>query len=117
MLFRSDELIPLTEVPQRFTRALHIRLSTATARADTLTRIEELLRAHRGTCPVFLCFMYPAGPMVFLEAHENFAVMPGEELVGKLEALLGEDTVWLKVDNEKLNASGATAKRRFTAAA
>ncbi len=112
-----DEVIPLTDVPRRFTRAVHLRVSTSTAQEETFARIRDVLRAHQGPCPVFLCFMYPDGQMVFLETHEQFAVTPTDDLVQQLEAILGENTVWLKVDAGKLNAeNGARRERRYAAA-
>ncbi len=98
-----DEVIPLPEVPRRFTKAVHVRLSAATAHDTSLDRVRELLRAHRGGCPVFLCFMYPDGRMVFLETHEHFSVTPTDEFIREIESVLGEDSVWLKVDRERMN--------------
>jgi hypothetical protein len=51
---------------------------------------------------------------VFLEAHDHFAVTPTEKLVQELESALGEDTVWLKVDTEKMaSGNGGRRERRF----
>jgi DNA polymerase-3 subunit alpha len=112
----ADQIIPLTEVPRRFTKAVHIRFSAAATEEATLTRVQEALRAHKGSCPVFFCFVYPDGKLVFLEAHENFSVTPTEELVRQVESILGEDAVWLKVDTEKMNTgNGGRAERRFAA--
>ncbi len=108
-----DDIMPLTEVPRRFTRAVHIRLSTSTVQEETLSRVEAVLRHHQGECPVFCCFMYPDGRMVFLEAHETFAVTPTQELTRQLEAILGEDSVYLKVDGEKLQNSGPPPRRQW----
>jgi DNA polymerase-3 subunit alpha len=113
----ADQIIPLTEVPRRFTKAVHIRLSAATTEDVALTRVQDALRAHKGNCPVFFCFVYPDGKMVFLEAHENFSVTPTEELVQQVESILGEDAVWLKVDTEKMSTgNGARGERRYAAA-
>ena len=60
------------------------------------------------------CFMYDDGKLVFIETHDNFSVTPSEALVQELEAILGEDTVWLKVDTEKMaNGNGSRQERRF----
>ena len=58
------------------------------------------------------CFMYPDGKLVFMETAEHFSVAPTEQFVQDVEALLGEDTVWLKVDAEKLAAATNSAQRR-----
>jgi DNA polymerase-3 subunit alpha len=101
----ADQILPLGEVPRRFTKAMHIHLSAGTTDEAALTRVHDVLRAHQGPCPVFFCFIYPDGKAVFLETHEKFSVTPSEELVRQLEAVLGGDTVRLKVDTEKMAAS------------
>jgi DNA polymerase-3 subunit alpha len=108
----ADQIIPLTEVPRRFTKAVHIRLSAATTEETMLARVEEVLRAHEGKCPVFFCFMYPDGKLVFLEAHEKFSVAPSERLVTDLESIIGSNTVWLKVDTEKMVVQASRDGRR-----
>jgi len=90
---------------------VHIRLPTSTATEETLLRIQAILRRHAGSVPVIFCFIYPAGQLVFLEAHDHFSVVPTTELIDELEAILGEDTIYLKVDTEKF-AAAATAPRR-----
>jgi DNA polymerase-3 subunit alpha len=114
----ADQIIPLTEVPRRFTKAVHIRMSAATTEDAVLARVQDLLRQHKGDCPVFFCFVYPDGKLVFLEAHGNFSVAPTEQFVQEVESILGEDAVWLKVDTEKLASfnNGSRAERRFAAA-
>ena len=91
-------------------------LLVTSARSETtdpslLDRVQEVLRAHTGTCAVFFCFMYPDGKLVFLEANQHLSVVPTEELIEQLEAILGEETVWLKVDTDKM-ANGGNGGRR-----
>ncbi|HUK83524.1 MAG TPA: DNA polymerase III subunit alpha [Verrucomicrobiae bacterium] len=105
----ADQILPLEEVPRRFTKAVHVRLSAGTVEESVLTRVHDVLGAHKGGVPVLFCFIYPDGKLVFLEAHEHFSVIPTEKLVRELEAILGEDSVYLKVDTEKMAANG---KRR-----
>lgn len=115
----AEQIIPLDEVPKRFTKAVHLRLSMATTQEDALGRVQALLRNHKGNVPVLFCFMYPDGKLVFLEAHEHFSVAPTQKFVREVEEILGEDTVWLKVDTEKMSAAMREARRerRFPAAA
>jgi len=109
----ADQVIPLTDVPKRFTKAMHIRLSMSTASEDLLARIHDLLLANTGGVPVMFCFIFPDGKLVFLEAHERFSVVPSSELVVALEDLIGEDSVWLKVDAEKLAAQTASPRKTW----
>jgi DNA polymerase-3 subunit alpha len=113
----ADQVIPLDDVPKRFTKAVHIRLSAGTTEDSILTRVQQVLHAHKGNVPVLFCFIYPDGKLVFLEAHEHFSVSPTQQFVHDVEAILGEDSVWLKVDNEKLAATnGSRRERRYAAA-
>ena len=113
----ADQIIPLDDVPKRFTKAVHIRLSAGTTEDSILTRVQHVLHAHKGSVPVLFCFIYPDGKLVFLEAHEHFSVSPTQQFVRDVEAILGEDSVWLKVDTEKLAATnGSRRERRFAAA-
>jgi DNA polymerase III subunit alpha len=109
----ADQIIPLADVPKRFTKAVHIRLSAETTQESALARVHEVIRAHKGTVPVLFCFMYPDGKLVFLEAHEHFAVTPTQQFVVDVEAILGEDSVWLKVDAEKMAAKNGSRRERW----
>ena len=109
----ADQIIPLTDVPKRFTKAVHIRLTTTVANEEILRQIQTVLRAHSGTVPVMFCFIYPEGKLVFLEAHEHYSVTPEQGLVDELEAILGEEAVWLKVDAEKLTAASVVPRRQW----
>jgi DNA polymerase-3 subunit alpha len=105
-----NQIIPLDDVPRRFTKAVHIRLPAETTSEDTLTAVREILARYRGECPVFFAFTFANGRTVFVEAHDHFAVTPRQELIDEIEQLIGEDTVWLKVDAEKL-AAASNARR------
>ena len=108
----ADQVIALEDVPKRFTKAVHIRLSVGTTEDAVLARLHEVMRAHKGSIPVLFCFIYPDGKLVFLEAHEHFSVSPTQQFVRDIEAILGEDSVWLKVDSEKLAATNEVRRGR-----
>jgi DNA polymerase-3 subunit alpha len=113
----AEQIYPLDDVPNKFTKAVHIRLSAGTTEDSALTRLHEVLGTHHGNVPVLLCFIYPDGKLVFLEAHGRFSVAPTQQFVRDVEDILGEDSVWLKVDAEKLAATnGSRRERRFAAA-
>jgi DNA polymerase-3 subunit alpha len=113
----AGQIYPLDDVPKRFTKAVHIRLPVGATEDSTLTRVQQALHAHKGNVPVLFCFIYPDGKLVFLEAHEHFSVSPTQRFVEDIEAILGEDSVWLKVDTEKLaTTNGSRRERRFAAA-
>jgi DNA polymerase-3 subunit alpha len=109
----ADQIIPLDDVPKRFTKAVHIRLAAETTEESALARVHEIIGAHKGAVPVLFCFMFPDGKLVFLEAHEHFAVSPTQQFVADVEAILGEDSVWLKVDAEKMAAKNGSRRERW----
>jgi DNA polymerase-3 subunit alpha len=108
----AEQIFPLDDVPNKFTKAVHIRLSAGTTEDSILTRVHNVIRTHRGHVPVLFCFIYPDGKLVFLEAHERFSVAPTQQFVRDVEAILGEDSVWLKVEAEKPGANNGSGRER-----
>ena len=109
----AEQIIPLAEVPKRFTKAVHIRLPASTATEEMLQHIQTILRKYAGNVPVMFCFIYPDGKLVFLEAHDHYSVTPSQEFVDELETTLGEDTIYLKADAEKLAAASVVQRRQW----
>ncbi|HXB59186.1 MAG TPA: DNA polymerase III subunit alpha [Candidatus Acidoferrales bacterium] len=93
-----QEIMPLIDAPRKYTKQVHLRLNTAHLQPENLESMRDLLAAHPGKCPVFLCFMLPGGGMVFIETHERCAVAPSLELEHAVNKLLGEKTYYAKVD-------------------
>ncbi len=93
-----QEIIPLASAPRKYTRQVHFRLHTAHLKPENLDSVHELAAAHPGRCPLFLCFMRPAGEVVFVEAHEKFSVAPSLELQQAADARFGEETYYAKID-------------------
>jgi len=92
------EVLPLEDAPKRFTKQVHLRLHTAHLTAEHLDSVRELVAAHPGQCPLFLCFIQPGGEVVFVETHERFSVTPARELQEAANRLFGEETYYAKVD-------------------
>jgi DNA polymerase-3 subunit alpha len=93
-----QEIMPLEDVPGRFTKQVHLRLNTAHLKPENLAAVQELVAAHPGKCPLFLCFVRPAGEVIFMEAHEKFAVAPSRALQQAANDQFGEETYYVKVD-------------------
>ena len=75
-------------------RSLH----TAHVKPDDLGSVQELVAAHPGKCPLFLCFIRPAGEVIFMTAHEKFSVAPSRALQQAADDRFGEETYYAKVD-------------------
>jgi len=95
-LFPLD-ILPLEEAPQRFTKQVHVRVRAGDL-APTLDALRDLIAGHRGRIPLFLCVIQPQGERVFIEAHEDFAVLPSLRLQQDIEALLGAGAYHAQVD-------------------
>lgn len=93
-----QEIMPLEEAPRRYTKQVHLRLQTAHLTAGKLEAVRELVEAHRGKCPLFLCFQRPSGAVAFIETHDQFAVTPSVALQQAADAQFGEGTYYVKVD-------------------
>jgi len=93
-----QEIMPLDDAPTRFTKQVHLRLHTAHLKPDDLASVQELVAAHPGKCPLFLCFVQPGGEVIFMEAHEKFSVKPSRALQQAADDRFGEETYYVKVD-------------------
>jgi DNA polymerase III subunit alpha len=93
-----QEIMPLADAPLRFTKQVHLRLHTAHLKPEHLDSVHELVTAHRGKCPLFLCFVRPTGEVIFMETHDQFFVTPSRELQQAADDRFGEETYYVKVD-------------------
>jgi DNA polymerase-3 subunit alpha len=93
-----QEIMPLEDVPRKFTKQVHLRLHTAHVKPESLDSVRDLVTARPGKCPLFLCFVRPTGAIIFVETHEKFFVTPSRELQQAADDLFGEETYYAKVD-------------------
>ncbi len=93
-----QEIMPLEDAPKRFTKQVHLRLQTAHLKPESLEKVQQLVSAHPGKCPLFLCFRRPTGEVIFVETHEKFFVAASRELQAAADEQFGEETYYAKVD-------------------
>ncbi len=93
-----QEILPLMDAPKKYTKQVHLRLHSAHLQPDDMIKIQELVAAHPGKCPLLLCFMRPGGGTVFMDTNERFSVAPSLELERAANKLFGEETYYAKVD-------------------
>jgi DNA polymerase-3 subunit alpha len=93
-----QEIMPLADAPKKYTRQVHLRLHTAHLQPEDLGKVQELVAAHPGKCPLLLCFMRPGGGTVFMDTNERFNVAPSLELEHAANKLFGGETYYAKVD-------------------
>jgi DNA polymerase-3 subunit alpha len=93
-----QEIMLLEDAPRKFTKQVQLRLHTAHIKPEHIESVRELIVAHSGKCPLFLCFLKPTGEVVFIETHEKFFVTPSRELQQAADDLFGEETYYAKAD-------------------
>ena len=93
-----QEILPLEEAPRRFTKQVHLRLHTAHLQPEQIESVQQLVSSYPGKCPLYLCFVRPAGEIIFVETHEKFFVAPSQKLQQAADELFGEQTYYAKVD-------------------
>ena len=94
-----QEIMLLDDAPRKFTKQVHFRLHTSHFTPARLDSVLELVAAHPGKCPFFLCFMRPSGEIIFIETNERFFVAPSRRLQDAADELFGDDTYYAKVDS------------------
>lgn len=94
-----QEIMPLDDVPGRFTKRIHLRLNTVHLKSEKLDAIKDLVTSNPGRCPLFLCFLRPGGQIVFVETHEKYSVTPSRRFQQSVDELFGEETYFANVDS------------------
>jgi DNA polymerase-3 subunit alpha len=112
-----QEIMPLDEVPNRFTRQVHLRLHEAHLTSERLDSLRDLVAAHPGKCPLMLCLVRTAGEVIFVETHERFSIKPSRQLQQEVNGLFGENTYYVKVDTTLPERAARRWERRTDDAA
>jgi DNA polymerase-3 subunit alpha len=93
------EIMPLADAPRRYTKQVQFRLPRQALTEENLQRLLGIICRHRGRCPLFLAVMHSDGTVLFIEAHESFAVTPSHYLEKEINDAFGPDTYYAKVDD------------------
>ncbi|MCC6232975.1 MAG: DNA polymerase III subunit alpha, partial [Verrucomicrobiales bacterium] len=93
-----QEILPLEDVPRKLTRQVHLRMQTQSVTPQQLRAVRDLVAAHRGSCPLFLCFQRPDGGVAFVEANDRYHVAPSVQFQVEVETLLGASAYYAKAD-------------------
>jgi DNA polymerase-3 subunit alpha len=93
-----QEIIALEDAPRAYTKQVHLRLHSANVKPGDLEAARDLIAAHPGQCPVFLCVMRTGGEAVFIETHQRYAVSPSLSFQQAVDEKFGEETYYAKVD-------------------
>ncbi|GAB6164706.1 DNA polymerase III subunit alpha [Thermostilla marina] len=86
------ELIPLQDLPARFTRGIAVRIREGVHSTETVDRLYEILRGYEGTCELQLAILLADGHVITMTCDE-FKVSISPEMRRRVEELLGPGSV------------------------
>jgi hypothetical protein len=75
-----------------------VRLKASEVTLEKLDQLSALLEAHRGKCPLLLCFVQPGNKLVYVGTHDRFNVVPSLALQRAVDELFGRNTYYARVD-------------------
>ncbi len=90
---RVSEIIPIEQADERLSTALLLRIRGPAAEPALLTRLRDLLAAHRGDRPVFLEILTSGSLRVTIRCNGRSGVTPTPTCIAALRQLLGPDGV------------------------
>ncbi len=83
-----DELIPLSELDNRYTHGMRIRLDEDKHDGQTITRLREIVRGYPGNQELLFSMQLNEGEIVHLKA-DKFKVHVTPEMRTRIDDLLG----------------------------
>ncbi len=95
---RADEIYPLREIHKHFTQRVSLHIPAVSADEEHLKTIKDVLLKYPGETPVTLCLMFGNGEKIFIAADRTYRVEPCCALIERLEGILGEESVYLDVN-------------------
>lgn len=92
---RILEVVPLDQAFSKFASGVEITLPSQTR---SLPQLEELLKAHQGSCPVRLAFQPKPETKILLETNSHFFIQPSTEFQNAIENLFSPGSVHWTLD-------------------
>ncbi|HEX4350913.1 MAG TPA: hypothetical protein VH251_11020, partial [Verrucomicrobiae bacterium] len=93
-----QEIMPLEDAAKKYTKQVHFRLPMAHLQPADMVKAHELVAAHAGKCPLFLCMLRPEGGTIFIETNSRFGVTPSLELEHAINRQFGDKAYYANVD-------------------
>ena len=100
-----NELIPLAQLQERYTKGLRFRISEEQHNQKTLEQLHEILRGYPGECNVELVVCLQDGSRVLLQS-ESLRVQLNAEMRRRVDELLSPGNVRLLAGPINLNKGG-----------
>ena len=94
----AQKVIPMSEVKEKFTLELHVRLHEGSARPEMLTEVKNACLAHPGNTTLIFCLTCSNGEIIFVEANRKIKVTVTDQLIKDLTEAVGENRLHYKAD-------------------
>jgi DNA polymerase-3 subunit alpha len=91
-----SQVMLLLEAFEKLAKGVKIRIFLPGLEESTLTDLKNILESHAGKCPVTFELETPHSYRLVTQSAEVQKVSPTEELVKKVESLLGEKSVTIE---------------------
>ena len=88
-----EGLLSIEDVPLEYTKEIHIALHEASIKPNVLEELRDICTKHPGKTLTVLRVTCTDGEIAFIEADEKYFVKIGQNLVGNIKKLLGEESV------------------------
>jgi DNA polymerase-3 subunit alpha len=94
-LLRVSQVVPVEKAPEVLAGSVRLTVASAGLDEDLLMRLQDVLRAHSGSCPVFFEVDTPSGHRVLVKAGNEHFVSPSARFFADIEEVLGTGHVRL----------------------
>jgi DNA polymerase-3 subunit alpha len=88
-----SQAMPLTEAFEKQAKRVVVRIFLPGLEESTLSELKAIMDSHEGKCPVYFELETPHSYRLVAQSAEVQRVIPSEDLLKKVEALLGEKSV------------------------
>ncbi len=89
----AEEILPLSEAPERLTRSVHIQINAALHSRTDLEALRRILGdpEHRGAAPGFLHILLPEKVETVVRLPDGLSLRASSRLKGAVRGLIGND--------------------------
>ncbi len=89
----ANEIMPLADAKLYWKGKVHIKFRTPGLEKEMLQSVKDILDSHKGANDLHLHFMFPDHEHKVRTVHSPIKVQPCDEVVEKIENLLGEGSI------------------------
>jgi DNA polymerase-3 subunit alpha len=90
----ADEIFHISEAKKKFTNSIHVRIQTPGLEKETLQELKSVFTDYKGASDVILHFLVPGKGELAMRASGG--VSADDDLISKIEKIVGERTVFLE---------------------